>query len=374
MPQPKSILEGGTHRLPTACLVLLLVAAGIAAAQQQDAQQQQAVQQGAEIFKAGCSECHGENAEGNGPDHSAFIPPPANLTLTRDTPDMAFAIVKKGVPGTQMPPHPKIDRPTFDKIDQFVMSRPRSTAREWAFPWTLENAGTNQKAYAEFGEKTYTTACSGCHGKDGKGDGIFAQNRLVWPKPANFHARNSQPGRLYYIVTHGRPGTDMPPQYGKLPEMARWAAAIYVHNLFNKDSSAVIPSPKQAQPPTVSNSVAPSDQAAIAAARDNYNLYCVGCHGGHAQGTYLAPALNDRQWYFGGGEDTPVWVVLEQGVPGKLMVSFKAISEQDRWGVIALLRSWGGWPDPLASGTDQDDEDQQAAQQKEKPATAEGKQ
>ncbi len=55
--------------------------------------------------------------------------------------------------------------------------------------------------------------CAECHDEDAEGDGPWASNAPhIWPKPANFHARNSDPGRLYYIIYNGREGTMMAPQ------------------------------------------------------------------------------------------------------------------------------------------------------------------
>lgn len=322
--------HGGTHETPSSA-----------------ATEGHADNSGMDLFMQDCAGCHGDNAAGAPPGHEPISPPPANLTLVRDAPSMLLSIVQNGVPSTLMPPHPDIDRQAFQQVLDFLKSLPQDKTREWHYPETLQNAEENRAVWLEFGRKIYVTSCRGCHGEEGDGRSEFADNPLVWPKPANFVARNSVPGRIYHIVSHGRPGTMMPPQGDVLPEMARWAVSLYIASLFDETSTATIETPP-GEVPKVKNPYEPKDAQALAQAEDTYNLYCIGCHGAGGAGTFLAPALNDGRWYLGGGTDTALWVVLEEGVPGKLMPGWKALSEDDRWRLITLIRHWGGLPDPSA--------------------------
>ncbi len=60
---------------------------------------------GANLFKADCVTCHGENGHGDGPASEALDPPPANLVdlCEISANDFLFWKVSTGVTGTAMP-------------------------------------------------------------------------------------------------------------------------------------------------------------------------------------------------------------------------------------------------------------------------------
>jgi len=51
---------------------------------------------------------------------------------------------------------------------------------------------------------------------------------------------------------------------------------------------------------------------------------------------------------FGGGTDTAVFTVVENGIPGQLMLRFRQLPVDERWAIITFIRSRGGLPSPLA--------------------------
>ncbi len=310
--------------------------------------------EGRDLFVRMCAHCHDEDAEGDGPDHTAFIPHPANLTLIRDTPEMAFSIVKNGVPGTPMPPFPRISKEAFAQVMEYVKNRPLSTSREWDYPWSLEQirGGIEKKGSIDeapaLGQSIYVTACLGCHGENGRGDAQWADDPRIWPKPTNFHARSSVPGRLYFIRSQGRNGTMMAPQKDKFPPLALWAVTTYVAKFYDKDSDATIPVP-QGNVPSLKNPYSGRNQDVIRTGNETFDLYCAPCHNAEAKGSFLAPKLVDREWRYGGGSDTALFVVIEKGIPGKLMPSHKILDGDRRWKVITFLRHRGGLPDPISA-------------------------
>jgi mono/diheme cytochrome c family protein len=81
---------------------------------------------------------------------------------------------------------------------------------------------------------------------------------------------------------------------------------------------------------------------------DHYNLFCSPCHGDYARGSYLAPRLADKRWYYGGGTDDEVFNIVSRGLPGQLMPAHNVLDEKTRWAVIAYVRSRGGLPNPMA--------------------------
>ncbi len=342
---PRSLFSTGRYLLfLLGCILLLSIPVRMGFVQDS----MQAPQEGRDTFQSTCAKCHDEDAQGDGPMHTSFIPPPANLTLVRNTRPMMVSIIRNGVPGTPMPDFDLPDQ-RIASVMQYIEAQPRSTEREWGFPW---RAG-EENASAALGSALYQTACFGCHGETGKGDGYWADEEKVWPKPTNFTARSSETGRLFYITKHGRPGTFMPAQQDKFPDFAIQALAEYVHAFYDPKSSDTIPVP-DGQIVRLSNPFARDDQDAISRGESTYNLFCVACHGADAIGSFLAPRLVDREWRYGGGSDTAVFTIIEKGVPGKLMPGHEQLSEDRRWAVITWLRHRGGQPDPLLHHEDEE--------------------
>lgn len=301
------------------------------------------VEEGRQLFSLSCVKCHGGEGQGDGPEHSSLRPPPTNLTLIANTPAMSYSIVARGVPGTSMSAHPYIPRQVFAKVAAFLATIPADTNQEWAYPWELADADRPDAAY---GAKIYVTACAGCHGLAGDGRSTWADDPRIRPKPANFQARNAVPGRLYYLISHGRPGTMMAPQQEVLPARARWSLAAYVHSLFDPQSGAEIARDN----PFAGEGPGPAPLLGGSAARGEelYQLYCAACHGSRGKGSFLAPRLIDRRWLYGSGTDADLLTVIDKGIPGKLMPSFAALAKDDKASVLAYLRSRGGLRHPLA--------------------------
>jgi len=86
---------------------------------------------------------------------------------------------------------------------------------------------------------TSTGACYTCHGLEGKGDGPAGVGLM--PPPRNFtdpqfHGLRTD-GELYWVVTHGSPGTSMfayAPQI--ISEEDAWYVVTYVQTLSNPQS------------------------------------------------------------------------------------------------------------------------------------------
>jgi mono/diheme cytochrome c family protein len=73
-----------------------ILLAGVASAAEPD---------GAKLYAERCSGCHGDQGGGDGPAAAALVPRPKNFhDLGGKSVDELRAIVKKGKPGTMMPP------------------------------------------------------------------------------------------------------------------------------------------------------------------------------------------------------------------------------------------------------------------------------
>jgi cytochrome c oxidase cbb3-type subunit 3 len=65
------------------------------------------------------------------------------------------------------------------------------------------------------------------------------------------------------------------------------------------------------------------DPAALKRGEENFNKYCVSCHGGQGQGV-VGPNLTDDYWIHGGGVKD-VFTTIKQGVPAKGMISWQLV-------------------------------------------------
>lgn len=73
------------------------------------------------------------------------------------------------------------------------------------------------------GAAIFSQSCAACHGATGEGDGPGAAG--LDPKPADLHADHVQgnsDGAMFWIISHGREGTAMPPWNTILSEEQRW--------------------------------------------------------------------------------------------------------------------------------------------------------
>jgi cytochrome c oxidase cbb3-type subunit 3 len=69
--------------------------------------------------------------------------------------------------------------------------------------------------------------------------------------------------------------------------------------------------------------VALADPEAVRRGAENYQKYCVSCHGGQGQGM-VGPNLTDDFWIHGGGVRN-VYATIKQGVPAKGMISWQLV-------------------------------------------------
>jgi mono/diheme cytochrome c family protein len=292
---------------------------------------------GKQQFGQYCASCHHADAAGDGDDHSSHLPEPANLTLIKQPLPMFASIVSSGVPGTAMKPIPAAQGAVAN-LYAYVTQQPAETRREWERLWEQD-----QQSFPGSVENVYVTECAGCHGITGSGEGPWGKNDPhLWPKPANLRARNGEVGRLYYIIRHGIQGSYMPPQLWKIPDFMSWQLAIYVAQMADPKSTATIQAGTQT---LYRNPNAWNDAAAYTNGEKHFNLFCAPCHNAHAMGTFLAPAMHERYWYYGGGTDNAMMTIISNGVPGQLMPNHSVLPEKTRWDVVTYIRNNGGLPD-----------------------------
>ena len=146
---------------------------------------------GKKLFAAHCAACHGQQGEGG---RGARL-----TTLTRASDDDSlFNIIRKGIPGTEMPPAPLKDDEIRD-VAVFVRSLQRDSAL---------SAATGQR-----GEQTYRrAACARCHT-------IGVEGGILGPDLSNIGARRD-PDYLRRALLD--PEADIPESFGEY----RWYTVI----------------------------------------------------------------------------------------------------------------------------------------------------
>jgi putative heme-binding domain-containing protein len=140
-------------RLLFVSLAVLASSAGAShAAQNPVAGDPDAVPRGRTIYRSRCAGCHGKDARGYvGPDLT-------QLWSAGSTDERVFQIVRRGVAGTEMPPHDAQRLPDKDLWQILAFVRSAGTP-----------AASNAPGSAENGERVFRATCSGCHRVKGRG-------------------------------------------------------------------------------------------------------------------------------------------------------------------------------------------------------------
>ncbi|MGH2368428.1 MAG: c-type cytochrome, partial [Chloroflexota bacterium] len=82
------------------------------------------------------------------------------------------------------------------------------------------------------GRQIYTQNCMVCHGVQGRGDGPAA--RALRPPPADLaqHVTQHTDGELWWWITNGVAGTQMPAWKDVLSDTERWHVLNYIKDAF----------------------------------------------------------------------------------------------------------------------------------------------
>ena len=179
-----------------------------------------AVNAGAAVFRAHCSQCHGAGAAGV---QAGGFP---NLLddewMWGGTMDDIVTTVTHGIRNSEYPDARWSEMPAFgrdeilsaEEIDQVVQ-------------FVLRISGqANDAALAEAGAEVFDLNCSSCHGPAGEGDvfvGAPALNNAIW-------LYGGTPEAIHETVVNARFGI-MPGFANRLPEAQVRAVAAYVHQL-----------------------------------------------------------------------------------------------------------------------------------------------
>jgi mono/diheme cytochrome c family protein len=239
-------------------VLALLLAAAPALAAAPDLGSDSERQAGQKLYVKYCSQCHGDQGDGNGDAAVHLNPRPRNLTAAkykiRTTPNGTLPttadlmhIIKTGMPYTSMPPWAEFSDADLKNLAYYVKSFSESfgnaefNADPLSFPkapkYTMESAKAGRKVYEE-------TGCIKCHGDLGRGDGPSARTLVddfgLPIRPADFTQRwtfRGGPTRedIFRTMTTGLNGTPMPAFGDALTPEQRWAITDYMYSLGEAD-------------------------------------------------------------------------------------------------------------------------------------------
>jgi mono/diheme cytochrome c family protein len=229
----------------------------------------------------------------------------------------------------------------------------------------------------EAGKRVYFTKCVWCHGVEGAGDGPAADR--LWPRPRNFNQgtfkiRHTASGELplfdatkpvagqndlFETVTHGLPGSAMPPWDGILTEEQRLQVLSFVTTQLVKDRKF---DDKASESQTVLQlaslkPVAASKESLDKGAQLIVDKKCIECHGTEGRGDGNAFNLKDdwgfaiqpadwhKCWNFRGSRRDPynvknIFRTFSTGVNGTPMPSFADnTTVEERWNIANFVNS-----------------------------------
>jgi len=213
------------------------------------------------------------------------------------------------------------------------------------------------KALLARGKAIYLHMCVFCHGKDGNGGGAAMEFLYPWPRDFRkgiFKFRSTPTGKLprdadlYRTIIRGIPGTSMPAWAAALSPEDTWALVNLVKSFsprFQQESPGN-PVPIGAPPKTTAASVARGKELYI-------KHRCQQCHGAAGKGDgKLSESLMDAwkhavfvhditnpNFFKAGYGPRDIFRTLSTGLDGTPMESFAHLPAQDRWDLVAFIRS-----------------------------------
>ncbi len=229
----------------------------------------------------------------------------------------------------------------------------------------------------EAGKRVYFTKCVWCHGVEGAGDGPGADR--LWPRPRNFNQgtfkiRHTASGELplfdatkpiagqndlFDTVTHGLPGSAMPPWEGILTEEQRMQVLSFVNTQLVQDREFT---DEETETVTIlqTQDLTPKEATEESIKRGAELVVekkCVECHGMEGRGDGNAFNLKDdwgfsiqpadwrKCWNFRGSRQDPynvanIFRTFSTGVNGTPMPSFAdTTSIDERWDIANFVNS-----------------------------------
>jgi high-affinity iron transporter len=198
----------------------------------------------------------------------------------------------------------------------------RARAQISAVTGVSEDVYPSERPSAERGAAIYQQSCAGCHGADGNGQGPDASR--LQPKPANFtdpaFMRGETPVDFFHVLTVGKPGSAMPAWGDALTPQERWNVVSHLWRLAH-------------------------DNRQLAEGQGIYLSHCASCHGADGAGTgvyaaHLLTPVSDLTELprLARRTEADLFTLVRDGIPGTAMPAFRALTDDERWKVVAFLR------------------------------------
>ncbi|MFQ5598754.1 MAG: c-type cytochrome [Nitrospiria bacterium] len=217
----------------------------------------------------------------------------------------------------------------------------------------------------EAGKGVYFRKCVWCHGPDGAGDGPSAIRLATKPRNFNqgtFKIRHTGSGELptdedlFNTVTHGLPGSVMPPWGGILSEEERRNVVAFIKKELVKDRE--FDDPDEEITVIDYGTPIPSSPESIEQGKDLFmnKAKCVECHGVEGRGNGnlsqrgdwgfpIFPANLQKPWNLRGNRRDPynprnIFREISTGLNGTPMPSFAdELTVEERWHVANFVMS-----------------------------------
>lgn len=314
-----------------------------------------AVAEGTELYVQQCAVCHGTSGQGIG-----SVPPLASEGQRGADYETIFRTIERGRYNTAMAAYGAAEGGIFTdaQIDSLVAliqygSWQRTAERADALGivaveaqvLTLSDELLAQVRALPQGEQLasglslYAETCAACHGGSAEGTSIAP--------PLNtdeLRARLSD-SEIKRIIEQGVVGT----------LMAGWSKSLATTQI---DDMAVLirdwPAITQAgiELPVLATPRIDMSPAAVAAGKQLFTFACANCHGADANGSRMAPALNDRT-FLSQTNDAAIQQIIAGGVAGTMMPAWGGrLTEADIAAITAYLRSLEATAPSLSPITD----------------------
>jgi mono/diheme cytochrome c family protein len=205
--------------------------------------------EGRQIYDTFCADCHGVNGNGQGQYADLMKIKPTDFRSgkyefkstpfgTLPTVNDIVSTLELGVRTTAMIPQWQLNTGQMREVAEYILSfAPKGQVV--GKPIFIPPAPQALNSIIDKGRNLFDTYCSGCHGKDAKGDGPSADKLVNYKgkpiRPANLTVeplkRANTPDWMYKVISNGIEGTPMPAFFGTVSPDNIWAIADYINSL-----------------------------------------------------------------------------------------------------------------------------------------------